>query len=197
MNLLNSLTLSAQAFDLKKLAAILLLSLLAFNWYGYRVFIDILEQQASTSLQQRLDQNLYDDNSLVEVKVPVSLPYLSNWNSFEKYQGETEINGVHYKYVKRKLVNDTLILLCIPNQGKNDLRSARADYFKQVNDLQSTNKKTDSNKDHSIKVPFSDYLLKENTSEAADCTNILKHHSSYSDHTSFLFRMVVDQPPDC
>jgi len=181
---------------LKKLAAILLLSLLAFNWYGYRVFIDVLEQQASTSLQHRLDQNLYDDNSLVEIKVAVSLPYLSNWDSFEKYQGETQINGVHYKYVKRKLVNDTLILLCIPNQVKNDLRSARADYFKQVNDLQ-TNKKTDSNKDHSIKVTFSDYLLKETNSIETDCTNILEHHSSYSDHTSFLFRMVVEQPPEC
>jgi len=196
MNPLNSLTLSPQASDLKKLAAILLLSLLAFNWYGYRVFIDVLEQQASTSLQHRLDQNLYDDNSLVEIKVAVSLPYLSNWDSFEKYQGETQINGVHYKYVKRKLVNDTLILLCIPNQVKNDLRSARADYFKQVNDLQ-TNKKTDSNKDHSIKVTFSDYLLKETNSIETDCTNILEHHSSYSDHTSFLFRMVVEQPPEC
>jgi len=82
MNPLNSLTLSPQASDLKKLAAILLLSLLAFNWYGYRVFIDVLEQQASTSLQHRLDQNLYDDNSLVEIKVAVSLPYLSNWDSF-------------------------------------------------------------------------------------------------------------------
>jgi len=196
MNPLNSLTLSPQASDLKKLAAILLLSLLAFNWYGYRVFIDVLEQQASTSLQHRLDQNLYDDNSLVEIKVAVSLPYLSNWDSFEKYQGETQINGVHYKYVKRKLVNDTLILLCIPNQVKNDLRFARADYFKQVNDLQ-TNKKTDSNKDHSIKVTFSDYLLKETNSIATHCTNILEHHSSYSDHTSFLFRMVVEQPPEC
>ena len=158
--------------------------------------MDILEQQASTSLQQRLDLNQYDDNSLVEVKIPVSLPYLSNWNSFEKYQGETEINGIHYKYVKRKLVNDTLILLCIPNQAKNELKSARSDYFKQVNDLQNNNKKSDS-KDHSVKIPLSDYLLKENISVTHNCTNLLQHHSSYSDHTSFYFRMVVEQPPDC
>ena len=182
---------------MKKLAAILLLSLLAFNWYGYRLFMDVLEQQASTSLQQRLDLNQYDDNSLVEVKVPVSLPYLSNWNSFENYQGETEINGVHYKYVKRKLVNDTLILLCIPNQAKNELRSARSDYFKQVNDLQCNNKKSDSNKEHSVKIPLSDYLLKENMCVTSDCINLLQHHSSYSDHISFLFRMVMEQPPDC
>jgi hypothetical protein len=174
-----------------------LLSLLAFNWYGYRLYIELLEQQASTSLQQKLDLDQYDNNSLIEVKVPVSLPYLSSWTSFEKYQGETEINGVHYKYVKRKLVNDTLVLLCIPNETKNELRTARSDYFKQVNDLQTTSKKTNSGKDQSVKIPISDYLIKDCGQTMPPSSNDVQHHSSYFDPISFLFRMVAEQPPDC
>src|SRR6476469_3386491 len=112
---------TAYSRQLKKSAAIVLLALFGFNLFGYKLLIDILEQQASISLQHQLDLDQYDNNNLVEIKLPVNLPYLSNWADFEKYQGETEINGIHYKYVKRRLVNDTLILLCVRNEPKNQL----------------------------------------------------------------------------
>src|SRR3954464_253773 len=79
--------------DLKKVAAILLLALFTFNWFGYRLFINVLEERASLSLQHKLDLDDYDYNRLVEVKIPVSLPYLSNWSNFENYVGETELHG--------------------------------------------------------------------------------------------------------
>jgi hypothetical protein len=182
---------------LKRLTAILLLLLLAFNWFGYRIFMNLLEQKASVTLQQQLDKDLYDDSGLVEVKIPVNLPYLSNWTSFERFQGETEINGIHYKYVKRKLVNDTLILLCIPNSEKNELRTAQSDYFKQVNDLQNTSKKNNTSKDHGSKIPVADYLLKNaNIEIVAEC-EIAQHHSTYFDELSFISRLVAEQPPEC
>jgi hypothetical protein len=46
------------------------------------------------------------------------------------------MNGVHYNYVKRKLHNDTLILLCLPNTEKMNLFNARETFFSLVNDLQ-------------------------------------------------------------
>jgi hypothetical protein len=182
---------------LKKLAAILVLALFAFNLFGYRIFISLLEQQANFSLQRQLDQDKYDDNSLIEVKVPVSLPYLSNWSSFEKYQGETEFNGVHYKFVKRKLVNDTLILLCIPNQAKNELRTAQSDYFKQVSDIQSSNKKSNPAKDHGAKNPISDYMLKEYPVFLLSQDSPNQNHSNYLEHLSNSFSLVAEQPPEC
>lgn len=174
-----------------------MLALFAFNWYGYRLFMNLLEQKASTSLQQQLDQNQYDDKNLVEVKIPVNMPYLTNWNSFEKYEGETEINGVHYKFVKRKLVNDTLVLLCIPNETKNELRTAQSDYFKMVNDLQSQNKKSNSGKDHTVKVPFTDYLLKDYHIATIPGDLYLQHHAFYLDRSTYLSQKVAEQPPDC
>lgn len=86
----------------------------------------------------KLNNSLYEENELIEIKVPVTLPYQSNWVDFERYDGEVEINGVHYSYVKRKIENDTLILLCLPNTDKMKLNSARVSYLSLVNDLQNS-----------------------------------------------------------
>ena len=159
--------------------------------------MNLLELRASVSLQQKLDRDQYDNSNLVEIKVPVNLPYLSNWSTFEKYQGETEINGVHYKYVKRKLVNDTLILLCIPNETKNELRTAQSDYFKQVNDLQGTSKKSGDNKDHQSKSPVNDYILKEGFAFSANHLLSTTHYSLYNKQLATVVLLVKEQPPEC
>ena len=181
---------------MKKSAAIILLALFGFNLFGYKLLINLLEQQASISLQHRLDLDQYDNNNLVEIKVPVSLPYLSNWTDFEKYQGETVINGIHYKYVKRRLVNDTLILLCVRNETKDQLKSAQSDYFKQVNDLQGNNKKS-GERDHQTKSPLNDYLIKELISLNQYDFTFTTHHSPYNKQLSFAVHLVNEQPPEC
>jgi hypothetical protein len=96
---------------------------------GYRFVFDQLEKKASSQLLQQLDKEEYDDSQLIEMKVPLPMPYQTNWADFERYNGEIEISGVHYNYVKRKVQNDTLILLCIPNQGKMKLNSAKEQFF--------------------------------------------------------------------
>ena len=157
--------------------------------------MNLLEQKASISLQHQLDLDQYDPANLVEIKVAVNLPYLSNWTDFEKYQGETEINGVHYKYVKRRLVNDTLVLLCVRNETKNQLRSAQSDYFKQVNDLQASKKSTNG-KDHQSNAPVSDYMLKEMLTLCEYHSIITSHHSPYDQQLSNTVKLVTEQPPE-
>ena len=180
---------------MKKLAAIFLLCLFAFNWFGYRLFMDVLEQQANKSFQAKLDKDQYETAGLIEVRIPLNLPYVSN-SSFERYEGQTEINGVHYNYVKRRLVNDTLILVCISNDTKNELRAAKTDIFKQVNDLQAPNKKTNSSGERGLKNPLNDYLLNENTGLVLLQDQSLAHHSLYLDNLSSLLQPVQQQPPD-
>ena len=118
---------------------ILLLSIHLFNIGGYRFLFDELENRASYQLVQKLDNQEYNDQDLIEMRVPLPMPYQTNWSSFERYDGEIEINGVHYNYVKRKVYNDTLILMCIPNQGKMKLNSAKEQFFSLVNDVSQKN----------------------------------------------------------
>jgi hypothetical protein len=118
---------------LKKTIAILLLIIHCFNLAGYPVFFAILQHSASEKVISQLDNGEYNDSELVEVKVAYSLPYSTNWKEYERYNGELEINGVHYNYVKRKLYNDTLYLMCIPNREKTNLGYAKNDYFNSIN----------------------------------------------------------------
>ena len=74
----------------------------------------------------------YKDHELTVLKVPMSLPYSTNWATFESYNGSIEFYGRLYEYVKRKVVNDTLILLCLPNAVKDKLAAAKNSFEKLV-----------------------------------------------------------------
>jgi hypothetical protein len=123
----------------KKIAATLLITLLLFNWFGYNLVVNYLQQQSDTHLEALLDDNQYDDAGLIELKIPTYIPYQTSWASYERYDGEVELNGVLYKYVKRKVSNDTLYLMCIPHTKKMNLETARDDFFKNTNDLAQNN----------------------------------------------------------
>ena len=75
--------------------------------------------------EQLLDKNTYNDAALVEIAIPLNMPYMSNQANYERYDGSIEINGMHYNYVKRKINNDTLHILCIPNEEKTQLHEAK------------------------------------------------------------------------
>ena len=121
---------------MRQLTAISLILIFLFNLAGYRALLQFWEVQENTKLEAKLDQQQYDEKDLVEVKIPINLPYHSNWNNFERYDGEIDIDGVHYKYVKRRIFNDSLVLLCIPNEIKTKIGTARDEFFSLVNDLQ-------------------------------------------------------------
>lgn len=176
------------------MAAILLIFLLAFNWYGYRLLTSYLQHEASAQLQSKLDNNDYNQASLIEVRVPLNMPYITDWDDFETYEGETQINGIHYKYVKRKVENGELVLLCIPNQQKTQLQAAQQDFFKLVNDLQSNKKHS---KDQSVKIPVSDVIADNNSSVIIVSTSISTALTIYQKYITSTFIATPSQPPEC
>ena len=143
---------------MRKFASAILIFILLFNLFGYRFVADYLQQKCDTQLEARLDKNHYNESELIELKIPIHLPYQTSWAEFERYDGEVQLNGILYKYVKRKVTNDTLILLCIPNHQKMNLQTAKDDFFKSTNDLaQNNSKKSDNSKTISFKKLMSEY----------------------------------------
>jgi hypothetical protein len=120
---------------LKKFTAIFFLLLFAFNWFGYRLVYEYLQQKSNENLEALFDKNLYNESELVELKVAVNVPYQSSRSEFERYDGEINIDGTIYKYVKRKLANDTLYLMCLKNTDKMQLEKAKDNIYKLANDL--------------------------------------------------------------
>jgi len=144
---------------LKKITALFIIILFLFNLFGYRIVVDYMQQKADAQLEASLDNNAYDDSQLIELKVPINVPYQTNWSAFQRFDGEVEVNGVLYKYVKRKVVNDTLYVMCIPNTKKMHLQSAKDDFFKISNDLlQNNSKKSDNSKSNLAKIQLTDYI---------------------------------------
>ena len=120
------------------------MGVLLFNLCGYQWVIDYLQRQHDQKLTAQLDKAEYQDEDLISIKTPLSLPYYNASADFERVDGSIQINGVEYKYVKRRVINDSLELLCLPNTEKQKLQTAKSDFFKMSNDLQRTdgNKKT-------------------------------------------------------
>lgn len=148
---------------LRKLISIFLIVIFVFNLFGYRALLQLWETQGNEKLEAKLDFHQYDDEDLVEVKIPINLPYHYNWSEFERYDGEIDIDGVHYKYVKRKIFNDSLVLLCIPNEIKTRMSTARDELFSLVNDLQKEAANTHSTHTTiSFSLSGGDYICQEN-----------------------------------
>ena len=88
---------------MKRIAAILLLGLLLFNWIGYEFYTAILQDHADKTMIANLDENNYTDADLISIKVPaVHLSSYVNSKEFQRVDGKIEIKGVQYNYVKRR-----------------------------------------------------------------------------------------------
>jgi hypothetical protein len=145
----------------KRTAAILLLAILLFNWGGYRLVTTYLEEKADSRLEASFDNNTYDETDLVSIKIPAQFPYYTGTASYERIDGEINIKGVAYKYVKRRIYKDTLELLCVPNLAKTSVQNARDDFFRMANDLvannNSTSKKSTGTHTHLSKFSVQDF----------------------------------------
>jgi hypothetical protein len=143
---------------LKRTASILLLGILLFNWCGYRLFLSYLENKADIRLETNLDQENYNEADLVTIKIANDIPYYTaNSPVFERVDGEVTIKGVSYKYVKRRMYNDSLELLCIPNVEKTGLQNAKDKLFLLANDLANDNSSKKSSHPHLAKFSVQDF----------------------------------------
>jgi hypothetical protein len=142
---------------LRKLAAILLVGLLLFNWVGYRVLHEYLQDRATRQLQAKLDKAEYQPDQLLHVKVPTThLSYFNASDEFESIEGRIDIGGVPYQYVARRIANDSAEYLCIPNQRALSLRNSRDNYYSLVNALGNSPKDPKGAESHSLQSFFGD-----------------------------------------
>ena len=175
----------------------MLLAILVFNWVGYRILSDFLQHRSNISLEAKLDLNDYAASDLIELKVQLNLPYLTNWKDFQRCDGEIVLNNVHYKYVKRKITDGNLILLCLPNVNNTRIEKVKEDYFKTIHDLpSSTADATGTAKPTTQKNIISDYLLEQDVYTFSPSDQVPVGH--YLNNTLLIdmySRNACEQPP--
>ena len=184
---------------MRKIAAILLMLVFMFNLFGYKLFVSFMISNANQSLETSLDKDNYTEDQLISIKKPINLPYYNNTKDFTRTYGEVEMNGVLYQYVKSRIYNDSLEMLCIPNTSKQQLLNAKNDFAKATFDLQkeAIKKATGSGKMASFIKLFTEYEkhtgwdLQNSYTYAA-----LKNTSYYNANSGSLHKATIEQPPD-
>lgn len=129
---------------MKKLFTIVLIGLYLFNISGYFLFYKYYIHQSDQQLINQIDDCQYEDSELIEVKIPLHLPYMTSWATYERADGELQHKGAYYNYVKRKISNDTLYLLYVPNVKKTNLFQDLTEYSKKVNGIPGNEKNSNS-----------------------------------------------------
>lgn len=130
---------------LKKIVTIFMLAVYLFNLAGYSFVFRLLINHSNKQTIAAINTGGYSNAELVHIKIPVLLPYSTNWSDYERYDGEVEYEGIYYRYVKRKIYNDTLHLLCLPDFKRTRLQSAENSYAQQVNDVNASSDEKTTN----------------------------------------------------
>lgn len=185
---------------MRKTASILLLSILLFNFAGYRLLFYLIEQKQEARLVTQLDDQNYSTADLITITVPLSLPYQTDWKDFERVDGEIQFQGKTYHYIKRKIENGNLILQCIADNAKMQLQSAKQQYADNASDIQNNNpaskKQSDANT-NLIKLLTTDCIENNQDNCQHQCAinkNINNIFSSYS--LSRGFKPLPTKPPE-
>jgi hypothetical protein len=183
---------------MKRAAAILLLGIFSFNLFGYRLVASFLEDKVNTQMEITLDAHDYNDDQLISIKQPTNLPYYRNSETFHRIDGEIEIGGVYYKYVKSRIYNDSLELLCIPNTGKMKIQAAKADFSRLAADYQQmdTKKKSQSETKLFQKILGEYEAVKQPALSVSHADVYLSHTFQNSRFLNTLFLQTAEQPPD-
>ena len=79
-----------------------------------------MQSSSDAYLEKQVDQNKYNEDELITIKTKLNLPYYISSDQYERAYGSINIDGTNYQYVKRRVHNDTLELLCLPNRQKQN-----------------------------------------------------------------------------
>lgn len=166
---------------MRKIFAIGMLVVYLFNLAGYSFLFTYCIERADKKIEQIADNSSYSATDLIELKFKLNLPYITDWSEYERYDGQVEFNGEHYNYVKRKVSQDTLYLLCLPNKLKTKLNKDRTDYAVKANDTPGGNEKGNT-------------LLKKNIQSSEFCPTFSLYNFSIGElNTSQQFPCVTTQ----
>jgi hypothetical protein len=82
-------------------------------WLGGNVALEAQKNELESSLKEEF----------ITVKVPVSLPYQTNWTAPQSVQGKLQVGNEFYEMVEQIMLNDTIYITCKPD------RDARANFY--------------------------------------------------------------------
>jgi hypothetical protein len=99
----------------------------------YGVFLG-LQYQNNSAMRQSFDANQYDESQSIRIKVPLTIPYMSDNDDFQRVDGIFEHQGEFYRLVKQKYAQDTLTVICVRDNTNKKIHQALSNYVKSFSD---------------------------------------------------------------
>ena len=125
---------------MKKALSIFLLFVFLFNTVGYKALYYWQISNANKRIAAKIKHSHYSTDQLIMIKIPINLPYLSDWTNFQPMEGQVVYKKQTYRYVKRKIERDSLVLLCLPDLEKDGIEKARQAFFLKTNQADASKK---------------------------------------------------------
>lgn|GEM_PF-6123400 len=97
------------------------LFLLVFIWSQFGFLINRFNQmRLDRIMESKIESHDYKDEYLLELKIPLHLPYYLDQPDYKSSKGEINYQGHIYNYVKSRVKSDTLYILCLRNDIKTE-----------------------------------------------------------------------------
>jgi hypothetical protein len=119
---------------LKRFSTIVMLVLFLLNVLGfYGVFVGLQFKYAQEANDQ-LDAEQYSSADAMTFRIPLTVPYSTDHQDYERINGEFEHDNEVYRLVKQKLFRDTLYIVCVKDSKSKKINQALVDYVKTFSD---------------------------------------------------------------
>lgn len=120
---------------MRRLIAITLLSFHLFNIGGYLVLHQYFTYKTDKFFNEQISKNKYNIDDLTEVRIPVSMPNIIDWPTYENVNGQIQFEDASYNYVKMKMTRNAIYLMCIPNYETTRLTGENVINAKHIKDI--------------------------------------------------------------
>lgn len=108
--------------------------MLVFNMGGYMLLFQYFISQSDQIANKQISKGYYKASELVEIKIPVCMPYIQEQRQYKNISGQIQLKGNCYNYVALKMTRDTMYVKCIPNYNKTKLINENVITAKEISD---------------------------------------------------------------
>jgi hypothetical protein len=167
--------------------------LILFNVLGYYGLFVGLQYQNAKRMTERFDTESYGNEGMITVKIPMTVPYVTESTDFERVDGTFTYEGLVYRMVKQKVTPDALYIVCTRDLTGTKIENALTDFAKTFADNPTDSKSNAKTSVNFIKEYVAGDLVIENPSLGWQREVVRK-----ATHTFFVdsFNSSIVHPPE-
>lgn len=125
---------------MKRTVAIFFLFVFLLNILGYYGVFMGAYMKVAQAARENFDYDNYQHSAEITFQVPLTLPYTTDMDDYQRVDGEFNHNGETYRLVKQKLTNNMLYVVCVKDTHASTINKALEDYVKTFSDNPSNEK---------------------------------------------------------